>query len=141
MPLDWGAKRNHGPNVAARMPLGPKVVELMAEYAPQIIVVRQPNTQQSRESLDDIISHARNHHKIRIKILSLEEVKQAFPGHNNNKDQIASVIAEQVPELLSILPPRRRIWQSEDYRMTVFDAAAAGIAYFCNKTAKIPVPS
>lgn len=140
MPLHWGVKRNPGKNVAARLPLGLKVAELMAEYAPQVIVVRQPNTKQSMESLDDIISHL-GIHGVRIKILSVEEVKQAFPGHNNNKDQIASAIAEQVPELLSILPPRRRIWQSEDYRMTIFDAAAAGIAYFGSKSAKIPVPS
>src|SRR5271169_6303249 len=106
MPLGWGAKRNHRPNVSVRMPLGPKVSELMAEYSPQIIVIRQPKTKQSRESLDDIVSHLEIH-KVRIKILSLEEVKQAFPGHNNNKDQIASAIVEQIPELLSILPPRR----------------------------------
>jgi hypothetical protein len=139
MPLHWGAKRNHGQKVAARMPLGPKVAELMAEYAPQVIVVRQPSTKQSMESLNDIINHLVIH-KVRIKILSQEAVKQAFPGHNNNKDQIASAVAEQVPELLSILPPRRRIWQSEEYRMTIFDAAAAGIAYFGSKPAKIPVP-
>jgi len=37
-------------------------------------------------------------------------------------------------ELLSILPPKRRPWQSEDYRMTIFDAAAVGIAYFADNT-------
>jgi len=31
------------------------------------------------------------------------------------------------------LPPKRRPWQSEDYRMTIFDAAAVGIAYFAEK--------
>src|ERR1700690_2013254 len=80
MPLDWGAKRNHGKKVAARMPLGSKVAELMAEHAPQVIVVRQPTTKESRKSLDDIMNHL-GIHEDRIKILSLEEVKQAFPGH------------------------------------------------------------
>lgn len=46
-------------------------------------------------------------------------------------------VAEQFPELLSILPPRRRPWQSEDYRMTIFDAAAVGIAYFAENTPQL----
>ncbi|HUZ92890.1 MAG TPA: hypothetical protein VNG29_02730 [Candidatus Paceibacterota bacterium] len=59
--------------------------------------------------------------------------KQDLVGRNDNKDRIASAVAEQFPELLLILPPKRRPWQSEDYRMTIFDAAAVGIAYFAEK--------
>ena len=44
-------------------------------------------------------------------------------------DLCGIVRAEQFPELLSILPPKRKPWQSEDYRMGIFDAAAIGIAY------------
>jgi hypothetical protein len=135
-PLDWGAKRVS----ALRIPLGPKVAKLMIEYAPQVIVFRQSNTKESSRSVDEIIKHVRIH-KVRIKMLSTEAVKRAFPGRNDNKDRIASAIAEQFPELFSILPPKRRPWQSEDYRMTIFDAAAAGIAYLGGKPAKTPAPS
>ena len=69
-------------------------------------------------------------------MLSSKAVKRVFAGRNDNKDQIASAVAEQFPELLSILPPKRRPWQSEDYRMTIFDAAAVGIAYFAEKAPK-----
>ena len=48
---------------------------------------------------------------------------------------IASVLAKQFPTLDLRLPPKRKIWQSEDYRMSIFDAAAAGVAYFEKSTA------
>ncbi len=135
--LDWGAKSARGNNRAIGLPLGPKVAKLIVEYAPTIIVFRRPNTKESRGSVDKITRHIRIH-KVRIKMLSPEAVKRIFPGHNDNKDQIASAIAEQFPELFSILPPKRRLWQSEDYRMTIFDAAAVGIAYFAHRAAAAP---
>ena len=29
-----------------------------------------------------------------------------------------------------MLPPKRKFYESEDYRMSIFDAAALGVAYF-----------
>jgi hypothetical protein len=48
-------------------------------------------------------------------------------------------LAKQFPKLASRLPPKRKIWQSEDYRMGIFDAAAVGVAYFVRhpKTLKL----
>ena len=91
--LDWGAKSFPGGAYAVRVPPGPKIRGLIAEYLPDALVGRR------------------------------------------NKDQRAAAIAEQFPELLSILPPRRKIWRSEDYRMKIFDAAAVGIAYFTDTAA------
>jgi len=31
------------------------------------------------------------------------------------------------------MPPKRKCWQSEDYRMGIFDAAAVGVAYFVRR--------
>ena len=31
------------------------------------------------------------------------------------------------------MPPKRKIWQSEDYRTRIFDAAALGVAYFTRR--------
>jgi hypothetical protein len=51
-------------------------------------------------------------------------------GFESNKYEVASALALQFPALASRLPPRRKCWQSEDYRMGIFDAAALGVAYF-----------
>ena len=57
-------------------------------------------------------------------------MNRAFVGFESNKYEVASVLAKQFPALASRLPPKRKIWQSEDYRMGIFDAAAVGVAYF-----------
>jgi hypothetical protein len=38
--------------------------------------------------------------------------------------EIAQYIAWSYPELAPYLPPQRKVWNSEDERMTIFDAAA-----------------
>jgi len=46
------------------------------------------------------------------------------------KDGVAEIIAKQFPdELGSRLPPQRRPWTSEDYRMGIFDAMALALAF------------
>jgi hypothetical protein len=47
-----------------------------------------------------------------------------------NKYEVASALARQFPDLALRLPPKRKCWQSEHYRMGIFDAAAVGVAYF-----------
>ena len=44
-----------------------------------------------------------------------------------SKDDIAGVVARCVPELGQQLPPRRRIWDSEHYSMSIFEAAALAL--------------
>jgi hypothetical protein len=46
---------------------------------------------------------------------------------------VSLVPAEQLPELASRLPDKRKIWKSEDYRMSIFDAAALGVGYFTGR--------
>ena len=72
-----------------------------------------------------------------IHFLSPREVKSIFPDCRN-KEQIASAVSERLPDFLWILPPRRKIWKSEHYRMKIFDAAATGLAYFSYKRQSFP---
>ncbi len=48
----------------------------------------------------------------------------------SNKAQMARAIAARFPELTRSLPPERRPWVSEHYRMAIFDAAAFGLSFF-----------
>jgi hypothetical protein len=41
---------------------------------------------------------------------------------------IASTLLEHFPFLAFALPPKRRIWESEDYRMGIFAAVALALA-------------
>ena len=126
--LDWGAKSFPRGVHAVRVPPRPKIRGLIAEYLPDALVIKRRRHGQSARMLGYIKQEAKAH-RIKLQMLSPQAVKRVFVGRRN-KDQRAAAIAEQFPELLSILPPRRKIWRSEDYRMKIFDAAALGVAYF-----------
>ncbi len=127
--LDWGKRSFRGGVNAVRVPLGPKIARLFDQYLPEVVVAKQSKTGRLQAIMDEIKRQA-NMQKVSVRLLSDEMLARAFAGTNDNKQQIASRITEQFPELLSILPPKRKLWQSEDYRMSIFDAAAVGIAYF-----------
>ena len=58
------------------------------------------------------------------------DVRQALglpPGAN--KDAVAAELTLRFPELRPRLPPRRKIWQSEAYSMSIFDAVALALTH------------
>ena len=65
-----------------------------------------------------------------FRFITGRDVNRAFVGFESNKYEVASALAKQFPTLASKLPPKRKCWQSEDYRMSLFDTAALGVAYF-----------
>ena len=67
-------------------------------------------------------------------------MKDAFAGANRNKYTIAAALAERLPELAPVLPTAHKLWVSEEYILSVFDAAATGIAYF-SRGKSSPPPS
>lgn len=124
--LDWGVKSFRGGVNTTRIPLGPKVRDLIMAYVPDSIVLRK------RTGTDDVLrelERAAGSRRVPVRFLSLQVVKAAFPGCRN-RDEIASAVCDRFLELLSVLPPKRKISEREDYRIRIFDAAATGIAYF-----------
>src|SRR5450759_3896258 len=113
--LDWGARSFRRGVNAVRVPLGVKVARLLDEYVPCVLVLERPRTSKHLR----IVAAIRKQAKLQrtpIRLLSARAVDAAFSGSNDNKDQIASALATRFPDLLSVLPPKRKPWQSEDYR-------------------------
>ena len=46
--------------------------------------------------------------------------------------EIAQAIAAHVPAMSHRLPPMKKLWESEDGRMGLFDAASLALTYFCH---------
>ena len=136
--LDWGARSFRRGVNKVRVPIGPKVVRLIDQYVPEVLVLEKPRTEKIERMVTEIRKEAKLR-KVPVRLLSPKVVDLAFSGHNKNKHQIAAMISETFRELLSILPPPRRPWESEDYRMSIFDAGAAGIAYFARKKKENPL--
>jgi hypothetical protein len=126
--LEWGVRSfRHGKN-AVRVPLREKATRLIVDFRPHVIVVNMPLIKAQAASAV-VIKELAQSHRVRLRILSRNKIVGTFSGRSRNKHEIALAIAERYPELASRLPPKRKPWQSEDYRMKMFDAAALGLTY------------
>ena len=69
--------------------------------------------------------------EIPMQFLETTQVKKIFQRFRaHTKHEIASVVAQLFPELVWKLPPKRKVWQKEHYRMAMFEAIGVGYAYW-----------
>ena len=133
--LDWGVRSFRSGVNAVKIPAATKFLALLDEFRPSAVVVRERlarKTANQTQMLATIESQARSR-RIPVRYLSRRDVNRTFVGFESNKYEVASALAKQFPTLASKLPPKRKCWQSEDYRMGIFDAAAVGVAYFTRR--------
>jgi hypothetical protein len=130
--LDWGVRSFRTGANAVKIPAGGKILVLLDEFRPSAVVIRERLTgrtaKQTRMLM--IVERRARSRRILVRRISRRTVNRAFVGFERNKHEVASALARKFPALASRLPPRRKCWQSEDYRMGIFDAAALGVAYF-----------
>jgi len=130
--LDW-SQRNFRRGVnSVKIPAGKKIAALLGEFSPDAVVLKKcfPDRNRKRATLRKHILRQAQLRRIPVRIISPEEVKTAFAGRGRNKYRIASAVALRFPELAPRLPEKHKIWKPEDYRLSIFDAAALGITYF-----------
>jgi hypothetical protein len=141
--LDWGIKSFRRGVNAVKIPAAKKLLALLDELTPSAIVIRKPEVRKNTKMLSTIERQARSR-RIPVRFPSREDVNRAFVGFESNKFEVASVLAKQFPALASRLPPKRKFYESEDYRIGIFDAAAVGVAYFSRRpqvTKRADVPA
>lgn len=127
--LDWGIKSfRHGVN-AVKVPLDVKLALLFDQYEPDVVVIKEPKAATLTTPARVIVDLTKRR-RIPVRQISAELVRRAFADEHDNKYQVASSVAKRCPELSPRLGPRRKVWQAEKYSMSIFDAAAIGIAYF-----------
>ena len=127
--VDWGVRNVQGNKNAQSVK---RVEELIAHYQLGVLVLQ--NIEDSRrapriKSLSrKIISMAKTR-KVKVMLFSHEQVKQIyFADGRGTKYRLAEILAQRFPEELSSrLPPKRKPWMSEDYRMDIFDAVALAL--------------
>jgi hypothetical protein len=134
--IDWGVRSFRAGVNAVKIPASTKFLALLDEFRPSAVVIGDRLTGRTR-MLATIERQARSR-RIPVRRISRREVNRAFVGFERNKYEVASALTQQFPDLASRLPPRRNCWQSEDYRMGIFDAAALGVAYFVRIQEKAP---
>ena len=143
--LDWGVQSfRHGRN-AVRIPLATKIAALLEDFQPAVVVAKEPpsrkkvNRARTRKVLE-LVRHKASLRGIRTRVFKRRAASNLFGGEERlTKYKIATALTERFAELRPVLPPKRKPWESEDYRMSIFDAAALGVAYFDRQ--KNPAPT
>ena len=134
--LDWGA--NTVPSQCSNRAewIRRRMAQLLRHGSPACIVTKPhrlaklPRNTNGTSILETIRSVA-TEQGIPIYVLGRDEIESAFCIFRaRTKEEIACAIVGIFPELLVRLPPKRKTWQPEAHGMIVFDATAAGIAYW-----------
>ena len=70
--------------------------------------------------------------RLKVKLITGTKVRDRLLGQiKGNKQSLAEALAGLFPiELAPRLPPKRKVWKSEDPRMDIFDAAGLAVAFW-----------
>lgn len=138
--VDWGVKTVKGDKNVQSLA---KVEKLITHYKPDELVLEDATAKNSRRSVrikilsQKIITMAATR-KVKVTLFSHEQLLRIyFNDGRGTKYAIAKILAEKFPQQLgSRLPPKRRPWMSQDYRMDIFDAVALVLAFRLKKESK-----
>src|ERR1700733_322221 len=130
--VDWGVRSVTGnKNVDALK----KVEAMIALYKPVVLVLEDASAKGSRRSrrirkLTKEIIETAGSQRMKVMLFSRDRViRTFFEDGIGSKHTIARILAMRFPEELGHrLPPKRKPWKSEDYRMGIFDAVALALA-------------
>ncbi len=129
---DWGIKSVKGNKNAGSLA---KVKALLADHEPEILVMENPASEGSRRALRicklvEKIKECGAQQNVKTVLLTRKEVRRYyFKDGKGTKHSLAEHLAKRFPkELRFRLPPKRKLWMSEDYRMGIFEAVALALA-------------
>lgn len=131
--IDWGLKEaRKNKNVRSMKSMR----ELIEFYYPDVVVLEDYAGSGSRrckriERLIRDINRFASGRNIRVYRYSRGYVRDVFSDCGvTTKFEIARFISDQFPEFEPRLPRVRKIWMSEDPRMSIFDAASLALTFF-----------
>jgi len=108
---------------------------LLHDWQPEKVILGglRDGIELPRNPVGTVIEWVCSKMKLQVRHVPRKEVLALFSGVN--KYVAARAICVQFPEIEHRLPDHpRRIYENEPHSMTVFDAAALGLAYFRRKT-------
>jgi hypothetical protein len=111
-----------------------RVESLVSSFNPTQIAVAESEVAASHNasSVRSLIRSIRTNARARsVPFQSIDRkfIRDSFLEFNaSSKHEIAMVLVNHFPELRWKLPPKRRTWEKEHFRMTLFDAVAVSLA-------------
>ncbi len=130
--LDWGVRRNYGGQKPWRITLiRKKLSSLLSQWEPTLVLLNEvPRFSPQIQRIATVIRKEARHRKLSVRVVDKQGVKSAFG--------LGQQITKSV--LHWELPPKRKIWESEHYRMSVFSAAALAMAYLSLRYGTVTSP-
>jgi hypothetical protein len=133
MLVDWGMTATKGDKNAAAVF---EVEKLIAQYRPSVFVMEDVHAKDSGRSarirsLAKRLRAVAARAKIKTAVMPRREIrKRFFADELGTKDALAVAVAEFFPEeLRRLLPQKRQAWMNEHFRMAIFEAIAAALAF------------
>jgi hypothetical protein len=120
--IDWGVRTFHK---SVRVPMKKKLGILIDEYRPRTVLVARTRAVLRLR----VLENAARGRGVRVLTFPSHFANKAFPDARN-KDERALAVAGRLPALSPYIPPKRKPWKPEHYRMSIFGAAAIGLAHF-----------
>jgi hypothetical protein len=127
--VDWGLGRLERPDDSL---FEKRIEKLLDRVAPQVLVLE--DMEDSRRG-ERAIAWARlaqmcaTKRGIKVERISRAEVSERFASSGKSRWEVGLAISCFFPELAPSLPKKRRIWESEDRRMTIFTAASFALTF------------
>ena len=113
------------------------VEKFIRRYEPAVMVLPAVNAADTRRAKRIKQLHQRlialaTQHNLKVKLITGTKVRERLLGQiKGNKQSLAEMLAGLFPiELAPRLPPKRKVWKSEDPRMDIFDAAGLAVAFW-----------
>jgi len=136
-PVDWGTREFLGKDKNART-LG-AIARLCKAARPETLVIEDGVTASSKRSqrvqrLLGLIGAMAEVEDISLVRYSRKTIRETFHHPAITRQEIAQAIATYIPALSDRLPPMRKLWQSEDPRLWIFDAASLALTHFARVT-------
>lgn len=117
-----------------------RLKEKLEYYAPEVVVLEAPEGYGSRKServqkLIKSIEKYATDQKLGVFQYSRNKIRFVFNAFNaHSKYEIASTIAENIPELRERLPEKKKSYEAEKYAMSTFDAVSLAITHYYQTT-------
>ena len=113
------------------------VEKYIRRYEPAVMVLPAVNAADTRRAKRIKQLHQRlvalaAKQNLKVKLITGMKVRERLLGQvKGNKQSLAETLAALFPiELAPRLPPKRKVWKSEDPRMDIFDAAGLAVAFW-----------
>jgi hypothetical protein len=116
-----------------------RLTNLQSMFLPSIILVRKSagsrrSSQPTSRPAVYILKGFAKRVVVAVRWIDESALRGFFSGEKTiNKHDIARMVADRFPELSWRLPPKRKPWQSEPKRQSIFDAASLGVFYFAQQ--------